>query len=191
VSTYQTHSHSKSCRKYKNKNCRYSFGKSFTDHTIVAEPLPDNITKEEKERKLKERKAILEKVKSYIDSNLNPWYNNILRPDEPNYNRPETIEEILENLDITKEEYEKALSISPDSGFQIHFRRLPNSCFINNYFAEDLMAWEANIDIQSVLDYYKAVSYMCAYLSKAEDEPSEAMKKLLCQKYGYEKLFPL
>jgi len=24
VSTYQTHSHSKSCRKYKNKNCRYS-----------------------------------------------------------------------------------------------------------------------------------------------------------------------
>jgi len=158
-----------------------SFGKSFTDHTIVAEPLPDNITKEEKERKLKERKAILEKVKSYIDSNLNPWYNNILRPDEPNYNRPGTIEEILENLDITKEEYEKALSISPDSGFQIHFRRLPNSCFINNYFAEDLMAWEANIDIQSVLDYYKAVSYMCAYLSKAEDEPSEAMKKAASQ----------
>lgn len=41
VSTYQTHSHSKSCRKYKKKKCRYSFGKFFTDHTIVAEPLPE------------------------------------------------------------------------------------------------------------------------------------------------------
>jgi len=104
VSTYQTHSHSKSCRKYKNKNCRYSFGKFFTDHTIVAEPIPDNMSNEEKERKLKERKTILEKVKSYIDSNLNPRYNNIFRPNEPIYNQPGIIEEMLENLDITKEE---------------------------------------------------------------------------------------
>jgi len=43
------------------------------------------------------------------------------------------------------------------------------------------MAWEANIDIQPVLDYYKAVSYICAYLSKAEDESSEAMKKAASQ----------
>jgi len=184
VSTYQTHSHSKSCRKYKNKNCRYSFGKFFTDHTILAEPLPDNMSKEEKETNLKERKSILEKVKSYIDSNLNPRVNNILCSEEPNYNQPGTIEEILERLDITKEEYENALSISPDSGFQIHFKRLPDSCFINNYFVEGLMAWEANLDIQPVLDYYKAVSYMCAYLSKAEDESSEAMKKAASQALG-------
>jgi len=59
VSTFQTHSHSKSCRKYKNKNCRYSFGKYFTDHTIVAEPLPDNISKEEKEINLNNRKTVL------------------------------------------------------------------------------------------------------------------------------------
>lgn len=181
VSMFQTHSHSKSCRKYKNKNCRYSFGKFFTDHTIIAEPLPDNISKEEEEIRLRERKNILEKVKLYIDTHLNPRYDNMLHPDEPNYNQPGTIEEILESLNITKEEYENALSISSDSGFQIHFRRFPNSCFINNYFTEGLMAWEANIDIQPVLDYYKAVSYMCAYLSKTEDESSEAMKKAASQ----------
>ena len=39
------------------------------------------------------------------------------------------------------------------------------------------MAWEANLDIQPVLDYYKAVSYMSTYLSKSEDESSEAMKQ--------------
>ena len=176
VLTYQTHSHSKSCRKYKNKKCRYSFGKYFTDHTIVAEPLPDEMPKEEKDIILKERKQILDKVKVHINTNLDPKYNNIHHPEKPNFIELGTIEDILSNLDITKQEYEIALSISPDSGFQIHFKRSPDSCFVNNYFSEGLMAWEANIDIQPVLDYYKAVSYMCAYLSKAEDESSEAMK---------------
>ena len=37
------------------------------------------------------------------------------------------------------------------------------------------MAWEANIDIQPVFNHYKAVAYMCAYLSKSEDECSLAM----------------
>lgn len=46
------------------------------------------------------------------------------------------------------------------------------------------MAWEANIDIQSVLDYYKEVSYMWAYLTKAEDESSKAMKNTASQETG-------
>ena len=46
---------------------------------------------------------------------------------------------------------------------------------MNNYFAEGLLAWQANIDIQPVINHYKAVAYMCAYFSKSEDESSEAM----------------
>lgn len=40
---YQTHSHSKSCRKDKNIACRFNFGQFFTDSTIVAEPLPEDM----------------------------------------------------------------------------------------------------------------------------------------------------
>ena len=40
-----------------------------------------------------------------------------------------------------------------------------------------MLAWEANIDIQPVFDYHKAATYMCSYLSKQEDECSEAMKQ--------------
>ena len=29
-------------------------------------------------------------------------------------------------------------------------------------------AWQANMDLQPVFNYYKAVSYMCAYFSKSE-----------------------
>ena len=35
VTTYQIHSHSKLYRKYKNQNCRYRFGRFFTDRTII------------------------------------------------------------------------------------------------------------------------------------------------------------
>ena len=66
-------------------------------------------------------------------------------------------------------------SISKDSDFEIHLRP-PNSCFVNNYFTESLRAWEANMDIQPVFNQYKAVTYMCKYLSKSEDECSKAMK---------------
>ena len=78
---------------------------------------------------------------------------------------------------MNEEEYYNALSISTDNNFQIHLRRPANSCFINNYFEEGLLAWEANLDIQPVINHYKAVTYMCAYFSKSEDETSQSMKQ--------------
>ena len=83
----------------------------------------------------------------------------------------------MKELDISAEEYENALKISDDNSFQLHLRRPTDSCFVNNYFDIGLLAREANIDIQPVFDYYKAVTYMCSHLSKQEDECSESMKE--------------
>ena len=66
--------------------------------------------------------------------------------------------------------------ISDDNDFQIHYKRPPNSCFVNIYFCDRLMNCEANMNIQTVLNHYKAVAYMCAYLSKSENEYSVATK---------------
>ena len=60
---------------------------------------------------------------------------------------------------------------------QVQQYRPPNSCFINNNFPDGLRAWQANIDIQPVFNHYKAVSYMCAYFSKSEDEVSKGMQE--------------
>ena len=177
VKTYQLHCHSKSCRKYKNVDCRYSFGKYFTDKTIVAEPLPEEMSIEAKSIKLEWRNSILEKVKNYIDLELNPKRVNFLDKSKDNFFELETIPLILRKIGLLEKEYYEALSISNDNDFQIHLFRPPNSCFINNYFEEGLMAWQANIDIQPVFNHYKAVTYMCAYFSKSEDETSEAMKQ--------------
>ena len=123
------------------------------------------------------RDDILCSVKKYIDENLNPKKQNILDPRKENFVVVPTIFEILQQLNITPENYYNALSISSGNDFQIHLKRQPNECFINNYFVEGLQAWKANIDIQPVFNYYKAVTYMCAYFSKTENETSEAMKQ--------------
>ena len=82
-------------------------------------------------------------------------------------------------LDINVDVYYRSLEISDDNDFQIHLRRTPTSCFVNNYFKVGLEAWEANMDIQAVFNQKKAVAYMCVYLSKSEDICSNAMKQAL------------
>ena len=63
VRTYETHSHSKTCRKYKNLQCRFNFGHFFTEKTVIAKPLPCEMNELEKSRKLKQRSTVLTKVK--------------------------------------------------------------------------------------------------------------------------------
>lgn len=177
VTTYQIHSHSKSCRKYKNQSCRYHFGRFFSKKTIIASPLSKDLDQDKRSEILQRREIILNKVKTYIDTHLNPKRKNILHPEKEDYEKISSITEILDELDIPETEYYDALSISTDNDFQLHLKRPPNSCFINNYFDDGLRAWEANIDIQPVFNHSKAVTYMCAYFSKCEDETSEAMKQ--------------
>ena len=48
---------------------------------------------------------------------------------------------------------------------------------MSNYNPVLLKAWQANIDLQPVYNYYKAVSYMTTYFSKSENSTSEAMEQ--------------
>ena len=116
-------------------------------------------------------------MKNYIDNELNPSKKNFLDSTKEDYEELKSIDEILASLEISKHDYEEALSISDDNDFHTHYKMPPNSCFVDNYFCGGLMAWEANMDIQPVFNHYKAVAYICAYLSKSENEFSVAMKQ--------------
>ena len=185
VKTFQVHKHSKTCRKYRNDKCRFNFGKFFTTRTIIAEPLPENMTEEVKFQVLRTRSELLNKVKRYIDSELNPSKINLYDCSREDYAKTKTIDQILALLDISKNDYEAALTISEDKDFHLFLKRPPNSCFVNNYFPDGLLAWEANLDIQPVFNHYKAVAYMCAYLSKSEDECSEAMNQAVKEAFEH------
>lgn len=68
VNFYQKHTYSKTCRKYKNIKWRFNFGQFFTNRTIIAEPLPDDLDDELKQPILKKQKEILTSVKEKINS---------------------------------------------------------------------------------------------------------------------------
>lgn len=164
---YQTHSHSKTCRKYRNIACRFNFGQFFTDRTIVAEPLPQDMDEEMKTNILTRRKEILSLMKQKIDEVLNPSiadYNSLLTP-----------EEIFQEIAITNEEYEWALTISPDSDCELHLKRPIDSCFTNNYSIVGIKGFAANVDLQPVFNHYKCITYVCSYFTKDETECSQAI----------------
>ena len=167
VNMYQKHSHSKSCRKYKNVQCRFNFGQFFTNTTIVSEPLSEDLDEMIKSKMLQNRREILLSVKQKIDEVLNP---SILA-----YDSSLTEDDILNSIGINKEQYYSALSISSDSNYELHLKRPINSCFINNYFTAGLKGFGANVDLQPVFNHYKCITYVCSYFTKDETECSQAI----------------
>ena len=124
----------------KNK-CRFSYGRFFSDRKIILKPLDPSLDPEERHEILAPRKCLLEKVKKYIDGDLNPAKVNVIDPNKENYKRPLTIDKILLKLHISKEDYYHALSISVDDDYELHLIRPPNSFFVNNHFDAGLRAW--------------------------------------------------
>ena len=68
---------------------------------------------------------MLSTVKKYTDTHLNPETNNLYSPTENFYQPHKPINAILQELQISEDQYYKALAISSDSAFQIHFKRDP------------------------------------------------------------------
>ena len=85
----------------------------------------------------------------------------------------------LSKLQMSEENYYWALSISTDSNYQVHLKRGAHPCFVNDYNPMFLKAWQANIDLQTVYNYYKAISYIASYFSKSETETLETLKQAL------------
>ena len=100
VKTYQIHRHSKTCRRYKNDNCRFHLGRFFTDRTVVAKPLNSNLSDAKRKEILTERYNILKTVSDYINEYLNPSKHNFYDVQREDYIEPKSIEEILNMLDI-------------------------------------------------------------------------------------------
>ena len=83
---------------------------------------------------MQNRKQLLKKFKQYIDTELNPSKKKFYDKLRDDYQDVKSIDEILKYLEISKCDFEQALSVFDGQDFQIHYRRLPNSCFVNNHF---------------------------------------------------------
>ena len=60
-----------------------------------------------------------------------------------------------------RELYEHVLKEVP-----VVLKREPRECKINNYNPNVMLAWQANMDIQYVLNAYACVMYVASYMKK-------------------------
>ena len=109
-------------------------------------------------------------MKENNDKELDPAKVKFYDRTKEEFVKTKSITETLQELEISKVDYENGLPVSSDDDYDFHLEKPPDSCFVKNHFKGSTLAWEANIHIQPVINHHKAVSYICAYLSKIKDE---------------------
>ena len=118
VKTYQVHAHSRTCWKYNKDECRFFYGRYFTEKIIV-KPFDSKFSNDEKQKILTWRNSLLRQVSRFIDNNLNPARVNVIDPTKDNFTQPLSVKEISDESEISKEDYYKTLSISKDEDLEL------------------------------------------------------------------------
>ena len=72
---------------------------------------------------LTRRNTLPRQIKSYIDNNLYLAQVNMIDPTKDNFTQPLSVKEILDKLEISKNDYYRALSISKDEDLELHLKR--------------------------------------------------------------------
>ena len=92
-------------------------------------------------------------------------------PEEYDQNIKKRIEMVLKlasagGKPITYYQYEMAVTQQPRKGSEVLLRRDIDEIFINNYNTEWIEAWDANLDIAPVYDYFGIITYITDYFTK-------------------------
>lgn len=86
--------------------------------------------------------------------------------------------DMLRQCHMTDEQYLEHV-ICLTSSYVVMLKRDPNDCWINNYSPDLLRAWNANMDIQYVVDDFSCIMYMMSYVSKPEHEMTEFLNSVI------------
>ena len=150
----QNHKHSSYCKR--NKTCRFSFPKPPCNKTLI--------TKVDFERDRDQDLAVLSKVQKLIADGSTEL----------------SLSELLDKAGVTEQEYIDALEWSTN-GNVVVLKREPSECCINNYNPSVMLAWQANMDIQFVLNAYACVMYVASYIMKTERAMGELLKRVAAE----------
>ncbi|KAL6484420.1 hypothetical protein MHYP_G00064660 [Metynnis hypsauchen] len=169
VSEVQTHSrnHSKSCKK-NNKHCRFGFPKPPMAKTIITRPRPAPDTDSDEEGGEKDKTVTHTKSKLQL-----VW--DLLNDATQHF---DSITQLLEMVGMTYEDYKESVKSLSTSSLVI-MEREPKDCWVNGYNPLLLRAWDANMDIQFILNPYSCIMYILSYISKAEHEMSDYLKRVM------------
>ncbi len=155
----QRHKHSKTCKKRGHAVCRFNFPLPPMPRTMILEPLCETDLDENVADILKKA---LERIRTLLDS---------IKADETM-----TFVEFLGKLDLSEQQYIKAIRLSLKHSTLL-LKRSPAEIRINCYNPHLLKAWQANMDIQFVLDPYACAVYILTYITKGQRGMSKLLRK--------------
>ncbi|KAL6485916.1 hypothetical protein MHYP_G00053080 [Metynnis hypsauchen] len=161
VKDVQSHSrnHTKSCKKGK-RHCRFGFPKPPVKSTFITQP--------------GERKTDGSDPKAQSKSKLKIIWDCLNDPAASF----ESTDALLSKCNMTYKEFFSHLNSLSETNVIMQKREIKD-CWINGYNPHLLRAWNANMDIQFILNPYSCIMYMLSYITKAEHEMSEYLKQVV------------
>ena len=171
VTNVQMHkkSHSPSCKKGK-KTCRFNFPKCVAKETFISRPDSRSVIEDEE---IDESTKTISREKA--KQCLADLAQSLTAPPE----RDISIDDIISQAGFQHyEEFQDALTLIGTKP-EIVMRRDVKDAWVNPYNPDILRAWNANLDVQYILDPYSCVMYILSYISKSEHELGEILKTAL------------
>ncbi|XP_042269742.1 uncharacterized protein LOC121898666 isoform X1 [Thunnus maccoyii] len=174
VTSVQQHSkrHSKTCKK-KNTVCRFNFPRPASARTFICRRKDDEECKKacscetdksstcvnhsqktSNDMKKKHAAEIMTKIKNALSNEKNSF---------------DSVVHLFQSVGIDQVTFEAAYTCLARNT-HIVLKRQVNEVWINQYSKPLLKCWQANLDLQFVVDAYACVVYIISYMSKAERE---------------------
>ncbi|XP_068069853.1 uncharacterized protein [Danio rerio] len=180
VTEVQLHSknHSKSCKKGK-VVCRFGFPKLPMPKTMITHPMPERPDEGDDEptdsaAKKKARRDEAKKAMNEAKSKLKPLWD-LLNDPKSSFNN---LSDLLTKCNLSMDDYLNYAE-GLTTGSAVLLKRDPKETWVNGYNPDLLRAWNANMDIQYILDAYSCIMYMLSYVSKPEHEMSGFLKNVI------------
>ena len=151
----QQHKHSSYCKRH--NKCRFTFPKPPSTKTLITQcdVRPDVASNAQ---------TVLSKVYPVLADN----------------HADMSLDEILDKAEVTMSDYMDALEVS-SKGNVVLLKRNPSECNINNYNSSVMLAWQANMDLQFVLNAYACVMYVASYMMKTEKAMGVLLKQVAAE----------
>ena len=160
----QRHHHTDTCKK-NNTTCRFKYPQPPMVKTTIIEPLSKD------DSDYNHHKENWEKIQKFLDTH--------------NTNVYMSIKSMLEKFELSEFEYKLAVATSIRSN-TIFLKRKLNEIHINNYNKHCIEAWQANMDIQYILDTYACATYVVQYITKGTRGLSQLLKAAAKEARGNE-----
>uniref|UniRef100_A0A9J7Y7T4 ATP-dependent DNA helicase n=1 Tax=Cyprinus carpio carpio TaxID=630221 RepID=A0A9J7Y7T4_CYPCA len=180
VTEVQLHSrkHSKSCKKG-NVLCRYGFPKLPMSSTTITRPRPQRPEEDQNEdqnhpEKKTARQDAVRKAMNEARTKLKPLWD-LLNDPQASF---DNLSDLLTKCNLSMDDYCKYAEALSTSNV-ILLKRDPKEAWVNGYNPDLLRAWNANMDIQFVLDSFSCIMYMLSYISKPEHEMNDFLKTVI------------